>query len=157
MKWDGVLALAPVAGGRVALTSRNDIDMSVAYPELRAGEQVADTQLLLDGEIVQLRRPGPTPFRTAPETNAFQQRGRRETTGQQRAGYSADLLYPAPGRQLTAPAALHGASPPTARPRAFRARLGGDQGVGDQSGLASKAGFSCSIIFQPVDYRIGPR
>ena len=42
MKWDGVRALVPVAGGRVALTSRNDIHMSVAYPELRAlGEQIS--------------------------------------------------------------------------------------------------------------------
>jgi bifunctional non-homologous end joining protein LigD len=63
MKWDGVRALVRVAGGRVALTSRNDIDMSVAYPELRAlGEQVGDTQVLLDGEIVSFDAHGRPSF-----------------------------------------------------------------------------------------------
>jgi bifunctional non-homologous end joining protein LigD len=53
MKWDGERALARVEGGRVKLISRNDRDISVAYPELRAlGEAVGSTQLLLDGEIV---------------------------------------------------------------------------------------------------------
>jgi bifunctional non-homologous end joining protein LigD len=53
MKWDGMRTLARVQGGRVMLTSRNDLDMSLAYPELRAlGEQLGATQVLLDGEIV---------------------------------------------------------------------------------------------------------
>jgi bifunctional non-homologous end joining protein LigD len=53
MKWDGVRALARIEGGRVKLISRNDRDMSVAYPELRAlGVAVGSMQLLLDGEIV---------------------------------------------------------------------------------------------------------
>ncbi|MDP9115735.1 MAG: non-homologous end-joining DNA ligase [Actinomycetota bacterium] len=53
MKWDGVRALARIEGGRVRLISRNDLDMSVSYPELRAlGGTVGSTQLLLDGEIV---------------------------------------------------------------------------------------------------------
>ena len=35
MKWDGVRAVVYVDGGRVRLTSRNDNDMTAAYPELR--------------------------------------------------------------------------------------------------------------------------
>jgi bifunctional non-homologous end joining protein LigD len=63
MKWDGVRTLARVEGGRVALTSRNDIDMSVAYPELRAlGEQLGTTQVLLDGEIVSFDARGRPSF-----------------------------------------------------------------------------------------------
>jgi bifunctional non-homologous end joining protein LigD len=63
MKWDGVRALVRVAGGRVALTSRNDIDMSVPYPELRAlGEQIGATQVLLDGEIVSFDAHGRPSF-----------------------------------------------------------------------------------------------
>jgi bifunctional non-homologous end joining protein LigD len=53
MKWDGVRALVSVEGGRITITSRNDRDVTVSYPELRAlGEQVGSTQVLLDGEIV---------------------------------------------------------------------------------------------------------
>jgi bifunctional non-homologous end joining protein LigD len=53
MKWDGVRALVSVEGGRITITSRNDRDVTVSYPELRAlGEQLGSTQVLLDGEIV---------------------------------------------------------------------------------------------------------
>ncbi|MDT4938046.1 MAG: bifunctional non-ous end joining protein LigD [Pseudonocardiales bacterium] len=53
MKWDGVRAIVRVDGGRITLTSRNDKDMTVSYPELRAlGEALGTTQVLLDGEIV---------------------------------------------------------------------------------------------------------
>jgi bifunctional non-homologous end joining protein LigD len=63
MKWDGVRTLARVEGGRVTLTSRNDIDMTVAYPELRAlGEQLGTTQVLLDGEIVTFDAQGRPSF-----------------------------------------------------------------------------------------------
>jgi bifunctional non-homologous end joining protein LigD len=53
MKWDGVRAICTVDGGRITLMSRNDKDMSVSYPELRAlGAQLGSTQAILDGEIV---------------------------------------------------------------------------------------------------------
>jgi bifunctional non-homologous end joining protein LigD len=53
MKWDGVRALVRVEGGRITIKSRNDIDVTVSYPELRPlGEQLGSTQVLLDGEIV---------------------------------------------------------------------------------------------------------
>jgi bifunctional non-homologous end joining protein LigD len=55
MKWDGVRAMAYVEGGRIRLLSRNDRDVTAAYPELRLlGESLGATQALLDGEIVAL-------------------------------------------------------------------------------------------------------
>ena len=54
-KWDGVRALGFVEGGRLRLLSRNDRDVTAAYPELRsAAEWLGSTQVVLDGEIVAL-------------------------------------------------------------------------------------------------------
>jgi bifunctional non-homologous end joining protein LigD len=64
MKWDGVRALARVQDGNVRLISRNDIDMSVSYPELAPlGAAVAGRQLLLDGEIVSFGAAGRPSFK----------------------------------------------------------------------------------------------
>ncbi len=53
MKWDGVRAIVFVDGGRVTVRSRNDRDVTVSYPELRAlGEAMGSAQAVLDGEIV---------------------------------------------------------------------------------------------------------
>ena len=53
MKWDGVRAVSYVDGGRVRAMSRNDRDISVSYPELRAlGLAIGSTQVVLDGELV---------------------------------------------------------------------------------------------------------
>jgi bifunctional non-homologous end joining protein LigD len=52
-KWDGVRAVAYVDGGRLRLLSRNDRDVTVSYPELRAmGEALGSRPAVLDGEIV---------------------------------------------------------------------------------------------------------
>ena len=57
-------ALVRVAGGRITIKSRNDIDVTVSYPELRAlGEQLGTTQVLLDGEIVSFDDEGRPSFR----------------------------------------------------------------------------------------------
>jgi bifunctional non-homologous end joining protein LigD len=62
-KWDGVRAIVRWDGRRLSLTSRNDIDMTVGYPELAAlGEQLGDLPVLLDGEIVTLDRDGRSSF-----------------------------------------------------------------------------------------------
>lgn len=54
VKWDGMRLLADVGGGAVRLYSRNEHDVSVAFPELHGlGEEFAD--MLLDGEVVCLR------------------------------------------------------------------------------------------------------
>ena len=63
MKWDGARAVAYVAGGRVRLVSRNDLDVTVSYPELRGlGPALGTTQVVLDGEIVALDSQGRSSF-----------------------------------------------------------------------------------------------
>ncbi len=63
MKWDGVRAMVRVAGGKVGLKSRNNLDMTVAYPELAGlGGQLAGRQAFLDGEIVTFDRQGKPSF-----------------------------------------------------------------------------------------------
>jgi bifunctional non-homologous end joining protein LigD len=64
MKWDGVRTLARVVDGRLGLRSRNDIDMTVAYPELQPlADGLAGRQVLLDGEIVSFDDQGRPSFR----------------------------------------------------------------------------------------------
>jgi bifunctional non-homologous end joining protein LigD len=53
VKWDGVRVLADVTAGRLRLWSRNENDVSIAYPEL-AGLAGLGDDLLLDGEVVAL-------------------------------------------------------------------------------------------------------
>jgi bifunctional non-homologous end joining protein LigD len=53
VKWDGIRALADIRAGRARLFSRNENDVSAAYPELRGLAGLGD-DLLLDGEIVAL-------------------------------------------------------------------------------------------------------
>jgi bifunctional non-homologous end joining protein LigD len=53
IKWDGVRAIAYVEGGRVALQSRNDNELTKSFPELRTiGEFLGARPCVLDGEIV---------------------------------------------------------------------------------------------------------
>lgn len=55
-KWDGWRALARVEGGRVRLRSRNGLDVTDAFPEIKAlGRQAGSTSMLLDGEVVATR------------------------------------------------------------------------------------------------------
>lgn len=64
MKWDGVRALAYIQDGRVRFTSRNDIDVTVSYPELHTlAEQLGEAQALLDGEIVSFDDAGRPSFK----------------------------------------------------------------------------------------------
>ncbi len=51
VKWDGIRVLAEVASGRLRLTSRNENDVTVAYPELH-GLAAVGHDVVLDGEIV---------------------------------------------------------------------------------------------------------
>jgi bifunctional non-homologous end joining protein LigD len=63
IKWDGVRAMVRVDSGAVSLTSRNKIDMTVAYPELAGlGRQLAGRQAFLDGEIVAFDAAGKPSF-----------------------------------------------------------------------------------------------
>jgi bifunctional non-homologous end joining protein LigD len=53
MKWDGVRAIVYIAEGPMKLLSRNDIDMSISYPELATlGKALGRRSAVLDGEIV---------------------------------------------------------------------------------------------------------
>jgi bifunctional non-homologous end joining protein LigD len=62
-KWDGVRAVAYIEGGRVRLMSRNTLDISPRYPELRElGLAVGATRLVLDGEVVAFDESGRPSF-----------------------------------------------------------------------------------------------
>jgi bifunctional non-homologous end joining protein LigD len=62
-KWDGIRAGVMVEGGRIQIRSRNDLDLTVAFPELRGlGESLGMTTALLDGEIVVLDADGAPSF-----------------------------------------------------------------------------------------------
>ncbi|MFN2518205.1 MAG: non-homologous end-joining DNA ligase [Jatrophihabitantaceae bacterium] len=65
MKWDGVRAVVYVDGGRARAMSRNDRDITVSYPELRAlGLALGTTQVVLDGELVAFDVQGRPSFAT---------------------------------------------------------------------------------------------
>jgi bifunctional non-homologous end joining protein LigD len=51
VKWDGIRALVDVADGRVRIRSRNENDITVAWPELQALGSLG-RDVLLDGEFV---------------------------------------------------------------------------------------------------------
>jgi bifunctional non-homologous end joining protein LigD len=59
VKWDGIRALVDVADGRVRIWSRNENDITVAWPELQALGSLG-RDVLLDGEIVALGNGVPT-------------------------------------------------------------------------------------------------
>ncbi|MDQ1750394.1 MAG: bifunctional non-ous end joining protein LigD [Pseudonocardiales bacterium] len=62
-KWDGARAVVFVDGGRIRILSRNDLDVSASYPELRyLGEALGTTQVVLDGEIVAFGADGRPSF-----------------------------------------------------------------------------------------------
>jgi bifunctional non-homologous end joining protein LigD len=62
-KWDGVRVLAFLDGGRVRLRSRNDLDITVSYPELDGlAEQLGGGQAVLDGEVVAFGADGRPSF-----------------------------------------------------------------------------------------------
>jgi len=63
IKWDGVRAILFVEGGRVRAQSRNDLDVTVAFPELaELGAFLGMTTCVLDGEIVALGEDGRPSF-----------------------------------------------------------------------------------------------
>lgn len=63
IKWDGVRAVAYVAGGRVRLDSRNLNDISARYPELGAlAAMLAPHEAVFDGEVVAFDEHGRSSF-----------------------------------------------------------------------------------------------
>lgn len=62
VKWDGVRAVAYLGRGGCHLVSRNDRDITDAYPELAAPEHLTGGRLVLDGEIVAFDAQGKPSF-----------------------------------------------------------------------------------------------
>jgi bifunctional non-homologous end joining protein LigD len=62
VKWDGVRALTEVSDGRLRMSSRNDNDITIAWPELSTSP-LGDRDLLVDGEIIALNEHGLPDFR----------------------------------------------------------------------------------------------
>jgi bifunctional non-homologous end joining protein LigD len=63
IKWDGVRAILFVEGGRVRAHSRNDLDVTVSFPELAdIGKFLGLTTCIIDGEIVALGEDGRPSF-----------------------------------------------------------------------------------------------
>ncbi len=63
IKWDGYRAIAFLDGGAVRLVSRNQNDLTAAYPELRSiGDSIQAHTAILDGEIVALDEQGGPSF-----------------------------------------------------------------------------------------------
>jgi bifunctional non-homologous end joining protein LigD len=56
-KWDGVRAIVTIHGGQVRLSSRNDNDVTAAYPELaQPPPTLGGRSAVLDGEVVAIGR-----------------------------------------------------------------------------------------------------
>ncbi|MEP9363976.1 non-homologous end-joining DNA ligase [Nocardioides sp. CN2-186] len=66
VKWDGVRALTDVRDGVVRMTSRNENNITVAWPELSTSP-LGERDLLVDGEIIALNERGLPDFRTLQE------------------------------------------------------------------------------------------
>jgi bifunctional non-homologous end joining protein LigD len=63
MKWDGMRVIIVVEAGQITLTSRLGNDATSRFPELRAlGDALAETDMVLDGEIVALDDNGRPSF-----------------------------------------------------------------------------------------------
>jgi len=58
-KWDGMCAVAYVAGGQVRLLSRTGRDMTGSYPELAVLAGRVDAPVIVDGEIIAISQGRP--------------------------------------------------------------------------------------------------
>lgn len=102
-KWDGVRAVCYVDGGRARFLSRNDRDITVSYPELRAlGEALGSRRAVLDGEIVALDDANRPSFAALQERMHVTDpgRARRLSTRTPVAYLLFDVLY-VDGRDIT--------------------------------------------------------
>lgn len=63
IKWDGVRAIGFIDNGRLRLESRNLLDITAQYPELKElGESLGSRSAVLDGEIVAFDKAGKPSF-----------------------------------------------------------------------------------------------
>ena len=66
VKWDGMRLLAETRDGRTRLTSRNDNDVTDAWPDV-AASPFGDRDLMVDGEVIALNEAGVPDFRVLQE------------------------------------------------------------------------------------------
>lgn len=76
LKWDGVRAVAYVRDERLRLMSRNDKDITVAWPELAPLAAAVDVPVVLDGEIVAFGADGRPSFEALAPRMHLRQRDR---------------------------------------------------------------------------------
>ncbi len=96
IKWDGIRAILIVEGGRVRAQSRNDLDISAAFPELAdIGEFLGMTTCVLDGEVVALGEDGRPSFSRLQHRMhvANQREARRRASSDPVSFVAFDLLY----------------------------------------------------------------
>lgn len=66
VKWDGMRLLADVRSGRTRLTSRNENDVTAAWPDV-AEPPLGERDVLVDGEVIALNERGLPDFRVLQE------------------------------------------------------------------------------------------
>jgi bifunctional non-homologous end joining protein LigD len=66
VKWDGMRILVTTGAGQARLTSRNDNDVTAAWPDV-ADSPLAGRDAVVDGEIIALNEQGLPDFRTLQE------------------------------------------------------------------------------------------
>jgi bifunctional non-homologous end joining protein LigD len=96
IKWDGVRTILFVEGGRVRAQSRNDLDVTTAFPELAdIGGFLGMTTCVIDGEVVALGEDGRPSFsRLQHRMHITNQReARRRATADPVSFVAFDLLY----------------------------------------------------------------
>ncbi len=96
IKWDGIRTILFVEGGRVRAQSRNDLDVTTAFPELaEVGAFLGLTTCVLDGEIVALGEDGRPSFaRLQHRMHVSNQReARRRATSDPVTFVAFDVLY----------------------------------------------------------------
>src|ERR1039457_1499529 len=96
VKWDGYRAIAFLESGSLRLVSRNQNDMTAAYPELRSlPDSVSARTAILDGEIVAPDEEGRPSFSLMQQRTGFQPGKRRLSPreGVPITYYAFDLLY----------------------------------------------------------------
>jgi len=78
IKWDGYRAVAFLDGKSVRLVSRNQNDLTAAYPELHLiAEHISARNAVLDGEIVALDEAGRSSFSLMQQRTGVGEGGRR--------------------------------------------------------------------------------
>jgi bifunctional non-homologous end joining protein LigD len=96
IKWDGVRAILFVEGGRVRAQSRNDLDVTVSFPELAdIGKFLGMTTCIIDGEIVALGEDGRPSFSRLQQRMhvANQREAKRRSLSDPVTFVAFDLLY----------------------------------------------------------------